>query len=286
MAIDPGAVGATSEVVEARWTSKDCLLYALGVGAGGDDPLDPLELQFTTENSIGVEQKVLPSFALVVALGDSPLRSCGDFDWAMLVNAQQSLTVHAPLPVDGHIRGQLRIAALYDKGSGTLAVVEGTATDAATRQPMWTARTGIFIRGEGGWGGDRGPSGVSSLPDRAPDHVVTYATRVDQALLYRLSGDRTPLHSDPSFARKAGFPRPILHGRCTFGFTERALVRCLCDGDPARLRSIEGRFSKPVLPGDTLTVSAWQTGDDEALFRTATGDGTTVLDAGRCTFGS
>jgi acyl dehydratase len=141
----------------------------------------------------------------------------------------------------------------------------------------------VFIRGEGGWGGDRGPAAPPPPPSRQPDHAVSYQTLPAQALIYRLTGDRNPLHSDPVFAARGGFPRPILHGLCTFGFTGRALLHKFCGSDPARFRSMSGRFSKPVLPGDTLTVCMWRIGDGEAAFRTMRGDDV-VLDGGRLTF--
>ena len=286
MTINPDAVGATTGVGDARWTSRDCMLYALGVGANASDPLDRSELKFTTENSDGIELEVLPTFALTVPAGrGTPLDALGDIDRRKMVNAEQRLVVHRPIPTDGHVEGESRVTAIYDKGSGALVMVEIDAVDVGTRQPMWTMRTGLFLRGEGGWGGDRGPSSVgSSIPERSPDHVVTYETRLDQALLYRLMGDHTPLHSDPAFADKAGFARPILHGKCTLGFTGRALLHAVCGSDPSRFRSIEGRFSKPVTPGETLTVSIWIIGDGEAVFRTETSPGTVVVDAGHCAF--
>jgi acyl dehydratase len=172
------------------------------------------------------------------------------------------------------------IVGIYDKGSGALVVVESTANLVSDGQLLFTSRSGLFIRGEGGWGGDRGPSSTFAVPDREPDDEVTYPTRIDQALTYRLSGDRNPLHSDPKFAAMAGFPRPILHGLCTYGFTGRALLHTLCGGDPARFRSMSGRFSSPVLPGEALTIRMWRQGGGEALFQTAGPDGRVVLDAG------
>jgi acyl dehydratase len=158
------------------------------------------------------------------------------------------------------------------------------STLVADGEPLFTSRSGLFIRGEGGWGGDRGPSSTFAVPDREPDHEVTYPTRVDQALTYRLSGDRNPLHSDPKFAAMAGFPRPILHGLCTYGFTGRALLHALCGGDPARFRSMSGRFSSPVFPGEALAVRVWRGGEGEALFQTVGPDGRVVLDAGSVAF--
>src|SRR5919197_3081843 len=229
MPLDPSAVGRTSQPYERSWTSTDALLYALGVGAGQQDPLR--ELEFTTENSLDVEQRVLPTFGVVlVQAGSTRDRfSIGDFDPAMLVHAEQSVTLHRPLPVEGAVRVTSTVTGIYDKGKGALVVTESTGVSPFTGEPLVTARSSAFIRGEGGFGGDRGPAADWTEPDRAPDHKIGYPTRPDQALLYRLSGDRNPLHSDPAFAARAGFDRPILHGLCTYGVTGRALPAALGD---------------------------------------------------------
>ena len=202
---------------QATWTSKDCLLYALGVGAGASDPTG-FELEFTTENSDGVTQRALPTMPVVIAphnAGPGPMAAIGTFDWAMLVHGEQSITLHQPLPVEGTAMITGKVAAMYDKGKAGVVVIEYDAKT-PSGDALWTNRMSAFIRGEGGWGGDRGPSGPTNVaPDRDPDHVVSYTTRTDQALLYRLNGDRNPLHSDPVFAARAGFPKPILHGLCT-----------------------------------------------------------------------
>lgn len=281
MPLDLSAVGRTSQPYERSWTSPDALLYALGVGAGQQDPLR--ELEFTTENSDGTPQRVLPTFGIVlVQAGSTRDRvSIGDFDPAMLVHAEQAITLHRPLPVEGAIRVTTTVTGIYDKGKGALVVTESAGVSPFTGEPLVTTRSSAFIRGEGGFGGERGPAADWAEPARAPDHKVTYPTRTDQALLYRLSGDRNPLHSDPAFAARAGFPRPILHGLCTYGVTGRALLHALCGSDPERFGSMSGRFSRPVYPGDELTVSIWVTGEGEALFQTRTGDGTVVIDHGR-----
>ena len=279
MPINPDAVGTESDPVERSWTSKDALLYAVGVGAGTD------ELAYTTENSKGIAQQVLPTFAVIAGAGGNAMAAVGDIDWTQLLHGEQAFTLAGPIPVDGTVRTVSRIAGIYDKGKGAVITTESTSVDAKTGAPRFTTRSSVFIRGAGGFGGDRGPSGPrNEAPDRAPDVSISYRTSPDQALVYRLSGDRNPLHSDPEFAKLAGFDRPILHGLCTYGFTGRALLHGLCDGDSSRFRSMEGRFSASVYPGDELTVSMWRTGDGEAVFTTQTQSGQVVLTDGRCAF--
>ncbi|GHF50685.1 acyl dehydratase [Amycolatopsis bartoniae] len=276
MTLNHDLVGVESEPVERTWTSKDTLLYAVGVGAGLGDPAQ--ELAFTTENSAGLTQQVLPTFAVLAAQGGRR-GDLGDFDRAMLVHAEQAFELHRPLSPAGTAQVTSKITGIYDKGSGALVVTEATAVDAASGELLVTSRSSVFIRGEGGFGGDRGPAPDWKEPARAPDHQVTYPTRPEQALLYRLSGDRNPLHSDPAFAARAGFPRPILHGLCTYGVTGRALLHTLAGSDPARFAGMSGRFSAPVFPGESLTVSMWTDGDT-ATFRSTKDDGTVVLDRG------
>ena len=278
MPINPDAVGTTSEPYHTSWTSKDALLYAVGIGAGAG------ELPFTTENSIDIDQQVFPTFPVVIPSGAGVLRDIGTFNPAMLVHGEQRVTLHKPIPPDGSATTTSRIVGIYDKGKAAVVATETTAIDPAG-QPLYTTYFSAFIRGEGGWGGDRGPGGArNEPPERAADHAVTYQTSPDQAFVYRLSGDRNPLHTDPKFAAMGGFDRPILHGLCTYGFTGRALLHTLAGSDPARFHHIEGRFSSPVMPGDALTVSIWRTGDGEAVFQTATGDGTVVIDQGLVRF--
>jgi acyl dehydratase len=278
MGLDHSVVGISSEPQLRSWDSKDALLYAVGVGAGLGDPLT--ELEFTTENSQGIEQQVLPTYGVLIAQARGA-RSLGDFNHAMLVHAEQYVELHRPLPVAGTVRTVSTVTGIYDKGSGALVASENNAVDADSGEPLVTTRSGIFIRGEGGFGGERGTDPPWERPDRAPDHTVNLETRPEQALIYRLSGDRNPLHVDPKFAARGGFDRPILHGLCTYGVTGRGLLHALCGSEPARFGSMYGRFSRPVWPGDTLTVSIWETGDGAALFQTARPDGTVVIDRGR-----
>jgi acyl dehydratase len=282
-------VGTTSDPFERSWTSKDALLYALGVGAGSLDATG-FELEFTTENSDGVAQRVLPTFTTVVGQGGRAAMSLGDYDPAMLVHGEQSIRLHGALPASGTVSTTTTVAGMYDKGAAGLVVLESTSRHAESGEPAFSTRTALFIRGAGGFGGPRNPEGddesalaAEPLPTREPDEVVTYSTRPDQALLYRLSGDRNPLHSDPTFAKRAGFDSPILHGLCTYGFTGRALLHSVCGSDPARFGAMRARFSKPTMPGDTLTVSLWDIGDrvpGTYRFRTETQRGETVIDAG------
>jgi len=285
--IDPTAVGATSDPSEHTWDNKDCMLYALGVGAGTND------LAFTTENSRDIDLMALPTMGVVLSTGGfGALRSVGDFNPAMLVHGEQRIEVHNPIPAAGTVRNVGEVTAIWDKGSGAVVELSSTGTDVATGEKLFTSTAALFIRGEGGFGGDRGPSGKRNVaPERAPDHEVTQATGPDQALLYRLSGDRNPLHSDPSFAAMAGFDRPILHGLCTYGFAGRALLATLCGNDPARFGSMEGRFSSSVFPGELLTTRMWVTGEGEAIFTTSATDPANpaaeervVLDGGLLTF--
>ena len=272
MPINPDAVGSKSDPTRRSWTSKDALLYAVGVGAGTD------ELAYTTENTKDTPQQVLPTFAVIVGTGGVPFDKIGSFNPAMLVHGEQSITLHQPLPVAATVLGTSRIGGIYDKEKAALVVLESHVVDKESGEPLFTNSSSLFIRGEGGWGGDRGPANKVEFPDRDADHVVTYETRTDQALLYRLNGDRNPLHSDPSFAAMGGFDKPILHGLCTYGFTGRALLHSVCGSDPDRFKAMSGRFSSPVMPGESLTISIWQD-DGQAVFRTTVGD-RTVFDNG------
>lgn len=267
MPLDLSAIGRESGPHPVRWNSRDAMIYALGVGAR--------ELEFVTENSTGIAQQVLPTFPLVVSTGKGPI-PVGDFDRGKSVHGEQSLTLHEPLAPDGEGFSTTRIEAILDKGSGAL-IRRATTLTAADGRVLAVHRIGQFIRGEGGFGGDPGPKFEWHAPERTPDHVVEQATRPDQALLYRLSGDRNPLHSDPVFAARAGFPAPILHGLCSFGFVGRAVL-ALAGNDPARFKAMSARFSKPVFPGETLRTDIWQSGGT-LLFRTFVGD-RLVLDAG------
>jgi len=266
MAIDPTAIGTTAEPRTYEWTDRDTMLYALGVGAGTGD------LAFTTENSHEVAQQVLPTFAVICCMGFGAASLVGTFNWGMLLHGSQQIRLSAPLPAAGALSVVAEVADIQDKGEGKNAIIvlRARGSDPATGAQVAETLTTLVIRGEGGFGGQPGQRPAApQFPDREPDARIALPTREDQALIYRLSGDRNPLHSDPWFAREmAGFPRPILHGLCTYGFAGRALLAELAGGQAARLTSMAARFSSPVFPGETLTTSIWRTGDGRALYRT------------------
>jgi len=261
MPINPDlAIGAHVGTSTFSWTSSDALLYHLAIGAGSrtGDNTDETALSYTTEHG---SQHVLPSFGVVAPtfhMTDPPpldLPGC-DINLAQVVHGSQSITVHAPLPASGTATLTTTLTDVWDKGKAAVIWQEGVATSEGG-DPLWTVRSSIFVRGEGGWGGDRGSSEPVMLPDRAPDAETTYAISPQQALLYRLCGDRNPLHSDPAFAQAAGFPAPILHGLCSYGIALRELTDALLDGDAARVGGFAVKFAGVVFPGETLRVRGW-----------------------------
>jgi acyl dehydratase len=258
MTIDPAvAVGADLGRRELRWDTIDVLLYHLAVGAGPDEP------GYVYEAAL---RGVLPTFATVATtLRDTepPRVSMPgiDIDLARVVHGRQELILHRPIPPSGSDQAHLRVAAVHDKGNAAVVVTETTTAH-------FTSRISIFAKGEGGFGGDRGPSTRVPVPDREPDLEVLTPTDPRQALWYRLCGDRNPLHIDPAFAAAAGFPRPILHGLCTYGMVAKAAVDAALDGDPARVAAYSCRFSGVVFPGETLRTRIWR--DDDRLILTAT----------------
>ncbi|MER5581560.1 MaoC/PaaZ C-terminal domain-containing protein [Streptomyces asoensis] len=250
------ALAAEPRTGEITWDRRDVQLYHLGVGAGVP-ATDPDELRYTLESRL----HVLPSFATVAGSGSpgviSGLSMPGvDVDLARVLHGGQRLEIHRPLPVSGRATATGRIAAVYDKGKAAVLVMRTEVAD--TDGPLWTNDAQIFVRGEGGWGGDRGPSARLAPPEGEPDKVVERGVREDQALLYRLSGDYNPLHADPEFAKLAGYDRPILHGLCTYGITLKAVVDTLLDGDVGRVRSYATRFAGVVFPGETLRIRMWR----------------------------
>lgn len=268
MPIDPDrAIGADLGATTFTWTASDVLLYHLALGAGAP-PTDPRELRYATESDL----RVLPTFATVAATvraTEPPeVRFPGiDIDLAKVVHGTQQVVAHRPLPVSGTATARSRITDVLDKGKAAVILQETEVTGEAG-DPLWTARSSIFARGEGGFGGHRGTSGRSPAPDREPDLVVDVPTLPQQALLYRLCGDRNPLHSDPEFARAAGFDAPILHGLCTYGIVAKAVTDAALDGDATAVGSWSATFAGIVVPGETLRVRIWR--DADRLLVTAT----------------
>ena len=269
MALDLNAVGKAFPPTAYEYGDREVMLYALGAGAGVD------ELQFTYEKNL----KVLPTFAVIPAF--PALMGMGrvlQFNPAMLLHGEHRIGLRGPIPPGGKLTTTAAVSAIYDKGSGALVMVEAETKD-EKGQVLFTNAFGAFIRGEGGFGGERGPSAASRNvpPERAPDATVEMTTTSSQALLYRLSGDRNPLHADPDFAKLGGFDRPILHGLCTFGHVGRAVLKTFCDNDPARFRSFEARFSGVVFPGDTIITQMWKESATRILVQAKTQRGDPVL---------
>ncbi|MFJ7147966.1 MaoC/PaaZ C-terminal domain-containing protein [Streptomyces sp. NPDC100445] len=275
------ALAAAPRSGEISWTPGDVQLYHLGIGAGADpgkaDPAtDPDELRYTLESRL----HVLPSFA-TVAGGGPPgvIRALSvpgvDVGLARVLHAGQDLTTHRPVPASGTATATSRVTAVYDRGEAAVLVLRTEVTDA--EGPLWTEDARVFVRGEGGRGGGRGPVSRPDPPVGVPDRTVERPVRPDQALLYRLSGDLNPLHADPEFARLAGFDRPVLHGLCTYGITLKAVVDTLLGGDVGRVRGYGARFTGVVYPGDTLRVRMWRGEDRVRVVVDAAGRGATVL---------
>ena len=249
------ALGSELPSQRYSWDEDRVILYHLGLGAG-TPPTDPLELSYTYEANLSV----LPTFGTIAAASSlaAIVDARGvDINWALLLHGEQDLEIERPIPRSGEVESRPRITHIYDKGRAALIVVEATSTDRRTGELLFTNRASLFIRGEGGWGGDPGPKASNQAPAREPDHVVRSSTLPQQALLYRLSGDKNPLHADPAFAALGGFDRPILHGLCTYGIVCKAAVDGVLGGDPGRARRYRARFAGVVFPGETVVTRMW-----------------------------
>lgn len=262
-----GRYAATT--TERAWTTTDTILYALGVGAGQSGLAD--ELRFTTENSTGHPHAALPTFATLLAADPPPLG-----EPAVVRHAGETLTLHRPLPAAGRAHVTAVVTGVHDRGSGTLVHHRSEIHDPGGNPLATVERTMFVIRAVRAEGR---PAPQRRCPAGRPDHTVHHHIRPDQALIYRLSGDRSPLHSDPAVAAAAGLPGPILHGLCTYGFAARTLLNTVAGGEPDRIRRISARFSAPLLPGDTLTVLVWRR-PGGAKFQALDGQGRPVLDRG------
>ncbi|MGH6671189.1 MAG: MaoC/PaaZ C-terminal domain-containing protein [Xanthobacteraceae bacterium] len=245
---------------EQIYDAKDCILYALGVGLG-QDPMNEDELAFVYEKSL----KVLPTMGAVLGHPGFWMRDRGTgIDWVRIVNGEQGVRLHQPLISQNTVIGKQRIVEVVDKGAGkgALILTERQVTDKATGEPVATVTQTTFCRADGGFGGPpRTAPEPHPIPARAPDAVCNLATRPETALIYRLSGDRNPLHAEPAVAKQAGYSRPIMHGLGNFGFAGHAVLKTMCGYDPAKLVAFACRFTAPVFPGETLRTEMWRDGD-------------------------
>lgn len=260
MAIDyPAMLDLKETGKRFTYTERDTMLYALGVGLGME-PLNENELAFVYEQNL----KAVPTLATVVAWGAGVATDKLGVNYKLVLHGEEKTIFHRPMPVAASIVADSGVVEVYDKGEGKGAIVvrQTVLRDEADGQPIATLLRTIVARGDGGTGGSKEPTPVPHpTPERAPDKVIEYRTALNQAAIYRLCGDRNPLHIDPERARAAGFNQPILHGLCSYGFTCRAVVEAFCDFDPARVASHQARFSSPVFPGDTLRISLWRDGN-------------------------
>lgn len=263
MPIDPDvAVGARLPDRPFSWSRSDVLLYHLGIGAGSreGDNTDAGALRYTLDDD---RLQVLPSFGVVAPTFHETnppaldLPGC-DIDLQLVLHGSQEVVAHRPLPAAGAATLRTTVTDVWDKGKAAVIVQQGEAHDDSSGEHLWTVRSSIFVRNEGGWAGDRGPSTRLDLPGREPDARTSYTVTPQQALLYRLCGDRNPLHADPEFAQGAGFPAPILHGLCTYGIVLREVTDLVLDGDASRVGGFSARFAGVVFPGETIEVATWR----------------------------
>ncbi|OGA25091.1 MAG: 3-alpha,7-alpha,12-alpha-trihydroxy-5-beta-cholest-24-enoyl-CoA hydratase [Betaproteobacteria bacterium RIFCSPLOWO2_02_FULL_67_26] len=266
--------------VEQHLTRRDTILYALGVGLGAD-PCDADQLRFVYENGL----QALPTMAIVLGY-PGPWHAHPDtgITRSHVVHGEQGLRIVKPLPVEGDILGKTRVTGVVDKGKdkGALVMTECTVREKASGEVVCTLTSTTFCRADGGFSGPSGPvKAPREIPESPPQHVCDLPTLPQAALIYRLSGDYNPLHADPAYAKKAGFRMPILHGRCTFSVAGHAILKTLCGYDPSRLVAMEGRFSSPVYPGETIRTEMWRDGNVVSFRSTVPARGVTVLDNGR-----
>jgi len=261
------------------------MLYAYGIGMGAD-PMDEKELAFVNEAAASPRPlKVVPTFASVAAWGAGPGEM--NLNRVMVVDGERDITFHKPLSTAAHITADSSVLAVWDKGKDKGAVIRHqTVLKNADGEKLATLVASRFARGDGGFGGpSEGQPEPHGVPTRSPDKTVDISTRPDQALVYRLCGDRNPLHSDPEFAKRAGFPRPILHGMCTYGITCRGVLQTYADYDPSAFKQHAARFSSPVYPGETVTMEMWKDGNVISFEAKVKSRGVTVIKSGRTVLG-
>ena len=280
MPIDYQAALALKEAGrKATYSDTQTLLYALSIGMGRD-PYDERELPFVFE---GAGLRAVPTMAAVLGR-NSIVRDLG-LDLALMLHGEQRMTLHRPLPPEASVVSDARVVEVLDKGpgKGALAYIETILRLEGETEPLVTLCQTLFARGDGGFGGPSGPApAIHQVPDRAPDFNHLTETRLDQALLYRLNGDRNPLHADPALAKRAGFPVPILHGLCSYAIACRAVLASVCDYDPARIASFDVRFTAPVYPGETIATEIWVDGEVVSFRCHVVGRGVTSINNGKC----
>jgi acyl dehydratase len=246
--------------IEHTYTEKDTILYALGVGCAAAPNAEPDDLKYVYEKGL----LALPTMAVVLAYPGNWLESReSTADYSKVLHGEQYLTLHRPIPPSGTVVGTTRVTDLLDKGKdkGAVLYAERRITDKASGALIATMVSAAMLRGDGGFGGKPGPQPAPhKLPEGNPQRHVDIKTAPNSALIYRLSGDRNPLHADPKAAAAGGFKTPILHGLCTYGVAGRAILKACCGNDPSRLKSLQVRFSSPVFPGETIRTELWQDG--------------------------
>ena len=263
--LSPEVVGLELAATQFAYEERDVMLYALGIGAK--------ELEFIFERGL----KAIPTFAVIPAFPAlMGLSAAVEINPVMILHGEQGFRISKTIPTSGTLTTSGKVTGVYDKSKGALVTIESTTKDSGG-DTIFTNTSGIFIRGAGGFGGDRGPEAGNAAPDRAPDRSVEGTTLDIQAAIYRLSGDRNPLHIDPAFAKMAGYDRPILHGLCSFGFAGRAVLAEYCGNDPARMLGMSVRFSGVVYPGDTIITDMWDEGKGKIIMQARTQDGRVVI---------
>lgn len=275
--ITPDLVGTKFEPIVTGWDEKDTILYALGVGAKPE-----FELQYLYE---GKGPEVLPTYAVIPALMTmGNVRQAVKLKLHRLLHGEQSFELLRPLPAKTEITLHSHISEIWDKGKSAVLGITAAAHD--KDGPLFIAHSTLFYRGGGGFGGESGPSTADKNrpPEREPDEQVEYVTQPEQGAIYRLSGDRVPLHIDPEFAHKAGYDMPFMHGLCTYGFVGRAALHSLCGGDASKFKSMTGRFSEQVQFCDHIITKIWRTGRGEAIIQAETQSGSVVLSQAKVTY--
>jgi acyl dehydratase len=264
-ALSPDVAGLELAPTKFSYEERDVMLYALGIGAK--------ELEFIFERGL----KTIPTFAVIPAFPAlMGLSAAVDINPVMILHGEQGFRISRQIPTSGTLTTSGKVTGVYDKGKGALVTIESTTKDSGG-ETVFTNTSGIFIRGAGGFGGDRGPEAGNAAPERGPDRTVEMQTLDIQAAIYRLSGDRNPLHIDPAFAKMAGYDRPILHGLCSFGFAGRAVLAEYCGNDPARMLGMSVRFSGVVYPGDTIITDMWDEGKGKIIVQARTQEGRVVI---------